>query len=773
MSQANNDPHSQCIEDNNMLLVHRGPPSLAGQDFHLSALPEIYSGHGDLSAHSFLPTSIPPFSSNSTFITPPVPSMLMQPPAGVGETSHLSTETALAQHTQQATWSGGAAQSATQTEPFNFQFTAGGTSGSLPEVQPMRYFHTDLAVLSAEEYDNGRYSRRPAAKTNPKPSTAPVDSAPNPKKRARKPSSAEPEEPAAEAKRARGRPRLETQDQTRTERRRTQIRLAQRAYRNRKENAITDLQAKINDLREVNNEINSAYQNLFDYASSRGLLAQAPEFGQQLQRLQNLIKQTEDKETTGDERSSPEGNSDDNQPEAPRVEPQRTEDVSTSTEVPFSTQPEAQSTYLMGGITLSHEPVPVPMIHEGVSTTTTNTANLDPSLSNPQVGEYEIVTAPTLENASFGPNISFDPNFFNPPAWQSSWAQHPWNRLTGPRTMSFNEWAFARRLHRHSVERAAALISMPNPPPTKMTRVFGFVMLFETVDEIRTRTMTTLDRLRHEPLNYWQYPFHRLGGSGTHFSPTGDHAPSSLSGDSPYQSTGFGTGPFNDRTTHVRDTLLGVSQYINMSGWQGTWFDSGEVETYLAQNGIVIPTAADIHPIEVPPGAFADVTALHHMEPMQTIPPNATPAPGGNPPFNHGMSAPGGPPMGGADMSFSAGSDAHGGTVRNDLWPPIPVTSNLGGAAQTAGVGAPSFTGFDNMAANTFPSGPSYLFPRHEQPATTASPAMPAAKRVLLDVNGFIDGLISNATCLGRAPAFRPKDIASAFWGAVITDVHP
>ncbi|KAI0382300.1 hypothetical protein F5Y04DRAFT_253449 [Hypomontagnella monticulosa] len=715
-----------------------------------------YPGNNDLSSQPLLTTSIPPFMSN---VYPSLhPSAFVEPLNGAGQNSGLSAETSLVHQTSWGSSSG--SQPIPQTEQASFQLPTRGVPISQPEPLPMRYVDNNLAVLSAEQYDEGRYPRRPASKANPKRNNAivPIDNARNSKKRARNAVDGEQSEAAEEPKRTRGRPRLETKDQTPTERRRTQIRLAQRAYRNRKENAITDLQAKIDGLKEVNNEINNAYQNLFDYASQRGLLAQAPEFGQQLERLQALIKQTQEQDGPGSsEQDSPEGNSD----EGPR-ELQRVEDVTALNGEPLAAPPENPPQQLWAGVMVSHEPVTQLDASDAI-------ANLDPALNHPQVPQqYEIITAPTPENASFGPNMSAGLNFLDPA--HSSWARHPFNRLTGPRTMSFNEWSFARRLHRHAVERAAMLVNMPNPPPARMSRVFGFVMLFETLDEIRARTSATLSRIRDEPLNYWEHPFHRLGGSGTHFG-----GPSSLSGNSTYQSTGFGNGPFNERTMRVRDTLLGVSQYINMSGWEGTWFDSGEVETYLAQNGIVIPTSADIHTLDVPPGAFADVETQPQIQLMQSIPPTSAAGLPVNPAFT-GMSANVTPPAG-DHHTFTAGHGGNANTMQHaaqdNPWAPISVTSNLYGSPQpgdengNGSANIPSFTGFDNMATNVFPNTSSYLFPHHEPAA--AAPA-PAPRRVVLDVNEFIGGLISHATCLGRAPAFRPKDIVSAFWGAVIAN---
>ncbi|KAI1100356.1 hypothetical protein F4804DRAFT_47465 [Jackrogersella minutella] len=728
MSQPNIDIQFRQFGDN--LQGYRGQPSQS----HPTA-------HNHLS-DPLLTTPIIPFSSSS--YDPYAPSGAIEHPHRVNEDSSLFTGSSLAPH---ASWSGGV-QSISQPEPTGLQLAASGTPASLAEAPPMRYFHADLPVLNIDQYDGGRYSRRPASKANPKPNAtaAHVGNAPNPRKRGRKPVDHGQREPTEETKRSRGRPRLETKDQTPSERRRTQIRLAQRAYRNRKENAITDLQAKIDDLKDVNNEINSAYQNLFDYASQRGLLAQAPEFRQQLQRLQTLIKQTQEQDTLKfSDQGSPEGNSDEGVHEV-----QRTEDTTVLNEEPATTLPESQAEHLWGGLQVSHEPV----LQQDIPT---EASTLDPTLNNPQAQQYEIVTAPTHDNASFGIYPLVETTFSTA---AHSWAEHPWNRLTGPRTMAFHEWAFARRLHRHCVERASALINMPNPPPTRMSRVFGFVMLFETVDEIRSRTMATLNRVREEPLNYWEYPFHRLGGSGTHFD-----GPSSLSGSSTYQSSGFGTGPFNERTTRVRDTLMGVSQYINMNGWEGTWFDSGEVETYLAQNGVIIPTAADVHTVEIQPGAFSDVQAQPQIQLMQTIPPNTAPILHGSQSFTPGMS--GDVPSAMGVPTFSAGPNsaaANPGLIpatQDGAWPPVSVTSSLYGGISTTDGGVPAFTGFDNMAANVFPNSQSHMF-SHYEPAPS--------KRVMLDVNKFIGEMISHATCLGRAPAFRPKDIVTSFWSAVIPD---
>ncbi|KAM0489784.1 hypothetical protein ACHAP8_012228 [Fusarium lateritium] len=83
-------------------------------------------------------------------------------------------------------------------------------------------------------------------------------------------------------KRSRGRPRLDTRDETAQDRRRTQIRLAQRAYRNRKDTAITTLEDKVKDLEDANENMSKEFMNFFDFVLSQGMLQGAPEVARRL-----------------------------------------------------------------------------------------------------------------------------------------------------------------------------------------------------------------------------------------------------------------------------------------------------------------------------------------------------------------------------------------------------------------------------------------------------------------------------------------------------------
>ena len=94
------------------------------------------------------------------------------------------------------------------------------------------------------------------------------------------------------------------------QRRRTQIRMAQRAYRDRKETTITSLEKKVEHLQSMADEMNDAFIGLYDLALAKGLLQKEPEFGAQLQsatqRFLTLAKSADGDETnTLEDSSSP------------------------------------------------------------------------------------------------------------------------------------------------------------------------------------------------------------------------------------------------------------------------------------------------------------------------------------------------------------------------------------------------------------------------------------------------------------------------------------
>ncbi|KAJ8114952.1 hypothetical protein ONZ43_g4783 [Nemania bipapillata] len=567
----------------------------------------------------------------------------------------------------------------------------------------MRYIKGPLDVLDAEQYDDGQYTA----------------GAPNPKKRGRKVSQNEQAEPAEEIKRARGRPRLETGDQQdMKERRKEQIRIAQRNYRNRKEEAITDLEAKVAELKANNAEVNAKFKTLLmDYVENNAISAQIPELGRRLGEFQTVLAQrfSEGANPKSDKATSKGKSVADSNVEAeqPRLESQA---AGGGPALPAAQQPQQ----LLGGIIVTHEPE-----SQAIGQDLTHTMS-----SSLEDGSYTLVKMPNPENASFGFNLGFLDSPM--PAW--SLAQ--WESLPMLASGAFWEKTFGRRLHRRTTEKAAKLLAMDNPPYDTMHRVFGFVRNYASLENIRWRVATTLSRSANEDLNAYAQPFHQIGGSGTHF--TDDAKTISFPSGAPFPNTGIGMGPFSEKTTAVGDELLDVLQRSTFPGWQGEWFDSYEVEQFLAQKSISLPQGGD-GKVTSDFGVPSEGIPMHSAQ--QTMAGNAQYP----------------PPVSSIDSALPIPAVA-------DMWPPVSMGPDYMAISQAMPGNMPSLLAYHNPASLGFPDSSHFGY---SSPAMNLMGSQSRNKRVWFSVEKFIDSLGSKGTCLGKGPAFRKKDIVTAFWEAV------
>ncbi|KAF3913806.1 hypothetical protein ABW21_db0200953 [Orbilia brochopaga] len=83
-------------------------------------------------------------------------------------------------------------------------------------------------------------------------------------------------------KKHRGRPRLDNRDETAAERRRTQIRLAQRAYRQRKETTIASLKTRVEELESTIETMLNTFFEIHDSAIEHKVIEAHPQFGRTL-----------------------------------------------------------------------------------------------------------------------------------------------------------------------------------------------------------------------------------------------------------------------------------------------------------------------------------------------------------------------------------------------------------------------------------------------------------------------------------------------------------
>ena len=348
--------------------------------------------------------------------------------------------------------------------------------------------------------------------------------------------------------------------------------MAQRAYRHRKETTISSLEKQVQGLKGTNEEMSNIFISLYDFAVSKGLLDREPEFGRQLQstteRFLALAKASEDNDETHGEDGE---NHDDEAEGSRKTKGRRTPPKKRQEALP----PVSEPTSAWGGYTLSKDDSPIEEIDMGYQ---------------PDQQYRQIITRPTEDNASFPfdlmdlqqyrvelpPMEDYSQNFFQ--------SQPPL-----PRTHAYNEFSFARRIHRASIERAVKLITSPNPSPERFQQVFGFCLLYESKEAIEARLRPLLSSSSKDTLQEWRAPFVHVGGAGTYY-PLHD---SDVNGDlMPKFRTGYSMGPFSSPVSQAQE-VLDFDMKCNLPGFEGEFFDANDVEGYLRGRGLDIPPAAD------------------------------------------------------------------------------------------------------------------------------------------------------------------------------------
>ncbi|KAJ4109719.1 hypothetical protein NW760_002351 [Fusarium oxysporum] len=562
-------------------------------------------------------------------------------------------------------------------------------------------------------------------------------------------------------KRSRGRPRLDTRDETAQDRRRTQIRLAQRAYRNRKDTAITTLEDKVKDLEDANENMSKEFMNFFDFVLSQGMLEGAPEVARRLNDttrkfLSLTRKSADDSNRDGVEDTPAPAQA---QEQVVSQPPGRHPSGSDS-----STSGSGSGEFMLqnpSGFNTSQE--------KSLSTPQRPDATIRQQATPPLNLPYEIITMPTTDNASFPvydtqTTVSFEQNPF---------LQSPFPNVHSPSTYAPQERSFGRRLQRATLEAGLRLASMANPPPHRYAEVFGFCLLFEPRESIIRRISSTLARVSHESMFVWRYPFTNLGGAGTFFPNNGEAGGSTATGANgnaiplgnqglaqhmkPQEMTGFSMGPFDPDVETTKGDRIDARMRMMYKGFEGDFFDADEVETYLRQRGIVIPANVDFIDAEIDMGSFDETPDLSGLGTSSSFFGTHQP-----PASSQALYMP----------SQQATSDIP------SMWQStIPTTL----ATTTTSMTQPSLMApamgvdFINIMPTVEATNPGQLgtgmgslmdssyFPRDWAPDASWMKT-----KVTMDVNRLVAEMTSRAVCLGRTPGLRPKDIDRAVKLAIV-----
>ncbi|KAM3066878.1 hypothetical protein ACMFMG_007024 [Clarireedia jacksonii] len=627
-----------------------------------------------------------------------------------------------------------------------------------------------LGILSAEKYDDGRSSARAHEMSQMRTKAAPQSSMPfgmlersaadktrgtseeqeHGTKRKRKSrneaQSGDDEEEAR--KKARGRPRVDTKDETAADRRRTQIRMAQRAYRHRKETTISSLEKQVQDLRGTNEQMNNLFINLYDFAMSRGLLQREPEFGQQLQsttqQFLTLAKQSANDENSKDDEDPPEeiaqqSHDDVELPSARRGKGRR----GSPPEAPQLKEPVATEVVnAWGGYTVSKD----------TSSDEEVQPNVDKQNIRQRPDDWQVISRATEDNASF----LFDPidvqqyraeipsPELDPMVEAFSEAYYPMHELPLPNTHTYYELSFARRVHRATLEKGYKLLTSKTADKKHFQKVFGFCLFYENKQAIIERFKRALSRSAKETMNEWRAPFVHVGGAGTYY-------PNSENDDlMPKFRTGLSMGPFTPNVVSAGSNLDGGMR-SNLAGFEGQWFDPNDLEGYLRGQGFDLPPAADFISGEI------DLAALAGAASPRTTYNDAAFPPTPRSPIARILDE--------SNQSFFNFDYMNDNSNKDPLGRP---NSNI-----QAFMSFPSWEPAPFKEQNSFDStqslfgGPSGHNSSAASPDASASTSRYGEKRIVtISVEVLIEELTSRSVCLGRAPGIKPSDVNAAIVSA-------
>ncbi|KAH0542974.1 hypothetical protein FGG08_002662 [Glutinoglossum americanum] len=585
----------------------------------------------------------------------------------------------------------------------------------------------------------------------------------------------------ATSKKVRGRPRVDTTDETAADRRRTQIRLAQRAYRLRKETTISSLKEKVSELQSAIEDVNKSFLKFNDNAMNSGLIQMRPDLARDLKEateqfltLARMANSDQDIGFDDEEEESGKRDLENVVEDKPKTTTRRGTAKRTKRAPPapekskpdpwgYRVEPEEEQPLNENGKRPNKlSPIPEPPKDEsrhGWESTGVSRSPI-PSTSGSRFGPAQSLQQYRVEV----PPLDQYPGAFN-----SQQAAPPL-----PYTLTFQETGFARRLHRAAIERGCYLLLSPNSPPSEVERVFGFCFTFNSREEILQRMSVMLAKSTKESLEYSQAPFLHIGGAGFHYPRKGaSRNPRTMRTDLtlPVRSIGPMALALSEG---AREKGITPEEMISLVGLDGEWFDPLDVEGYLREKGFVFPGESSFAEIEVSsPGASDTASAM-----MTPLSPTLS---GGNSGNNSSTNSHPSP----SELSASYNQDFD---FHNDIL-------FAGGAAMDP------FTG-----ASMIPENDSYFNPNVEKPLRrdgdgmfpppmdpfgfggghhmqnnanvtsiphilngNAAAGMGKRKRIVsIDISVLVNELINRGRCLGKAPGFRKKDVDEAIRIATI-----
>lgn len=323
--------------------------------------------------------------------------------------------------------------------------------------------------------------------------------------------------------------------------------------------------------------------------------------------------------------------------------------------------------------------------------------------------------------------------------------------LPPPPSYSFQETSFARRLIRSTLETAVRLMTDPNGSREDILRFCKDTFTWTTPPRCLNKLRQILSRSTHESLEFWGAPQWHIGGAGLHFPRVGIDAGSAPPPN--WKSMGP-TGPRRLRQAKKPVDELSASPTMDLSGIEGEWFDSNDVEQYLRTRGVYLDGQS----------TWAEISIAAEV-PLETNLPVGSPT-------DSSINSTGGP-QSPISLEPSPSSDGRILQTADHLW------SN-----QTAGVPNFSDTELGILFDDSWTYSPksldaSSIFQMNAYPKPISN-----TSKLYVDVEKFVKGfssyallmsfwltgsvgIVDSSVCLGRTPGFRRSAVDSALHSAI------
>ncbi|KAI9044860.1 bZIP transcription factor [Aspergillus affinis] len=317
--------------------------------------------------------------------------------------------------------------------------------------------------------------------------------------------------------------------------RRTQVRHAQRTYRQKKETMFRDMKNRVSELQETVDRISASLSDFHDMAIQSDLHVTHPYL---FDRLNETIAQVQHGPETGDH----------NWTHTEHIQHQK-----------------------------NHQFYP----------TAATTGGIDPFTFG-----YMISPDEQQDHRPRHSTISHDRQ--RPVRFTHSLYSYQLRQIEKPlsgsatHTHSFHETDFSRRLQRYCLEYTWRIFIDPNANPQEFYRVFRLVPCIRYSEKMRPYLQCLVRSGSHESLDIAAAPFYCIGGAGTHY-------PRKLNGEPVYPENMrlprriLSILPYSgakddkvDASTDDRDALL------RALGLHGIWLDCHDVQGYLEEKGLAL-----------------------------------------------------------------------------------------------------------------------------------------------------------------------------------------